>query len=111
MKNVKEVEGTKFLNSILRHRAVVRIIPISSYFSLAACSKQLIDFIVKIFRNFDFISETVTENKFEKCCGDVYDFPNNKPRRTNQCCEGTEPKQQGTCVIHRSWLHVFNNRV
>ena len=53
----------------------------------------------------------MTENKFEQCCGDVYDFPNNKPRRTNQCCEGTEPKQLGTCVIHRSWLHVFNNRV
>ena len=60
---------------------------------------------------FYFILETVTENKFEQCCGDVYDFPNNKPRRTNQCCEGTEPKQLGTCVIHRSWLHVFNNRV
>ena len=77
-----------------------------SYF----CCKQLLISSQKLLE-LNVTLETMTENKFDRCCGDVYDFPNNKPRKTNQCCEGTEPKQQGTCVIHRSWLHVFNDRV
>lgn len=35
--------------------------------------------------------------KFVECCGDRFDFPFNKPRKDNQCCEGPKAKPAGTC--------------
>lgn len=36
-------------------------------------------------------------HKFEECCGSKDDFPYNQPRRDNQCCDGYEAKEAGTC--------------
>lgn len=36
-------------------------------------------------------------HRFEECCGDKFTFPFNKPRRDNQCCDGTVAKAAGTC--------------
>ena len=50
------------------------------------------------FKREDYCFRGSGPNRFEECCGDKTTFPFNQPRRTNQCCEGTEAKPEGTCT-------------
>jgi len=50
------------------------------------------------FKREDYCYRGSGPNRFEECCGDKTTFPFNQPRRTNQCCEGTEAKPEGTCT-------------
>lgn len=44
--------------------------------------------------------KTKSPFKFQECCGDRFDFPSNKPRKDNQCCEGPKAQPLGTCTAN-----------
>lgn len=49
------------------------------------------------FKREDYCYRGGGPNSFEECCGDTSTFPFNQPRRTNQCCDGTDAKPAGSC--------------